>query len=69
MSKQSKRNYQNQNTNRQNQNSQSMNYADEVYTQGAMNDLYDSYSQSSVKRSKNSQRRSGAQNKNVNDCR
>lgn len=66
MSKQSKKNY--QNTNKQSQNSQSMNRTDEGYAFDSMNDLYESYSQSSVKRNKN-QRRSSAQNKNMNDCR
>lgn len=64
MSRQNKRNYQN----RQNQNNQSMNHADNNYPVDSMNDVYESYSQSSVKRSKNNQKRS-AQNKNESDCR
>lgn len=67
MSRQNKRSYQNNKQN-QMQNNQTMNHADNNYPVDTMNDVYESYSQSSVKRSKNSQKRS-AQNKNESSCR
>lgn len=45
-----------------------MNHADNNYPVDSMSDVYESYSQSSVKRSKNNQKRS-AQNKNESNCR
>lgn len=45
-----------------------MNHADNNYPVDSMNDVYESYSQSSVKRSKNNQKHS-AQNKNESNCR
>ncbi len=65
MSRQNKRSYQNNNK----QNNQSMNHADNNYPVDSMNDVYESYGQSSVKRNKNNQKHNAAQNKNESNCR
>lgn len=69
MSRQNKRNFQNSKQNQNNQSmNQSMNHADNNYPVDSINDVYESYGQDSVKRSKNTQKRS-AQNKNESNCR